>query len=1083
MTPAKAKVVAGPQHDSEMVSMPACWAAEEKFDRNPVRHLITPQRHATVATTKRGNVLRSADGGEVRLVANAAKLTRGERALRPRLVSVLRNTPKPEDLQELRWVGQLSLVSPGDVLASLAGAFQFKAEDDNSHGLRVPQLGAIHALLGYWSTGATQPATVVIPTGSGKTDAMLGLFAAQRPNRLLVLVPSDALRDQLAGKFETFGVLQEYGVVTPSALRPVVGRVRHKFTSATQARDFARRCNVIVSTPQALFSSEVAARTALLDECSHLFVDEAHHVAARTWKEIRDAFLGKLVVQFTATPFREDGRRLGGQIVYAFPLREAQRLGYFARINYYSVLDFEDQDRAIAAKAVELLRADRKKGLDHLVMARVDHIARAAEILTTYQDLAPDLKPVLLHSGISATERKTALANLRSRESRIIVCVDMLGEGFDLPSLKIAAVHDAHKSLGVTLQFVGRFARASDKTIGEASVVVARPDSEYDDNLRRLYAENADWNSIIRNLSEAAVGAEEEVSEFESEFSEVPEEVSLANIVPKMSTVVFQTKTKDWSPDLITKVVGEESLLTFPIPINTAEHVAWFVTEVDSQVSWGDSQTVQDTTHHLYIVYWDADKQLLYINSSNNSSVHEALAKAVCGSDVELITGENVYRTMAQVDRLVPTNMGVLDFRNRSTRFSMLVGGDVSEGFPVAAAQTKTKTHIFAYGFEEGNRVTVGASLKGRVWSMRTATTIKAWMEWCDHIGGKLTDSTISVDEVMKHFIRPEVLKERPPLVVLALEWPYDVFLNMNDEVKVSVGKAAWPLVDADLEVASFDSTGPIAFRVVTPGWAAAYEATLTEKDGVIYRAVDTEVTVSFRETEVDLSEWLGIHGLTIHLEQDATITPNGLLLKPPRELPPFDVARLTPLAWQGIDLRVESQGKDRAANSVQAHVIEHVAKLADWQVIIDDDGAGEMADVVAMRADEKDLHVLLVHCKFSSESTAGNRVADLYEVCGQVQKSVRWKREPAVFFRNLIRREKKRTKTLGRSGFEKGDAQQLYEISERARLLKPHFAFKIAQPGLSKKTVTAPQLELLASTDMYVHEATFGPLEVLCSA
>ena len=34
-------------------------------------------------------------------------------------------------------------------------------------------------------------------------------------------------------------------------------------------------------------------------------------------------------------------------------------------------------------------------------------------------------------------------------------------------SLKIAAVHTAHKSLGVTLQFIGRFAAPPDKWPGE----------------------------------------------------------------------------------------------------------------------------------------------------------------------------------------------------------------------------------------------------------------------------------------------------------------------------------------------------------------------------------------------------------------------------------------------------------------------------------------------------------------------------------------------------------------------------------------------------------------------------------------
>ncbi|WP_396136918.1 MULTISPECIES: DEAD/DEAH box helicase family protein [unclassified Amycolatopsis] len=41
-----------------------------------------------------------------------------------------------------------------------------------------------------------------------------------------------------------------------------------------------------------------------MDACSHLFIDEAHHVAAVTWSNIRDAFIDKHVIQFTATPFR-----------------------------------------------------------------------------------------------------------------------------------------------------------------------------------------------------------------------------------------------------------------------------------------------------------------------------------------------------------------------------------------------------------------------------------------------------------------------------------------------------------------------------------------------------------------------------------------------------------------------------------------------------------------------------------------------------------------------------------------------------------------------------------------------------------
>ena len=64
---------------------------------------------------------------------------------------------------------------------------------------------------------------------------------------------------------------------------------------------------------------------------------------------------------------------------------------------------------------------------------------------------------------------------------------------------------------------------------------------------------------------------------------------------------------------------------------------------------------------------------------------------------------------MALINRLVPTNVGLLDVRNRSRRFSMHVGADVSEGFPLAEAQTKTKTNIFAYRLRRRRRASAWA--------------------------------------------------------------------------------------------------------------------------------------------------------------------------------------------------------------------------------------------------------------------------------------------------------------------------------------------------------------------------------------
>lgn len=294
-----------------------------------------------------------------------------------------------------------------------------------------------------------------MPTGTGKTDTMIALFEAARPHRLLVIVPTDALRTQLADKFMSYGVLLAAGALREPVLRPVVGTVEHAFGSAEEAITFAESCNVIISTVSALTASAENIRRALIDEFSHLFVDEAHHIAARQWGQIRDYFNDRFVVQFIATPFRADGKHLGGRIIFAFPLREAQRQGYFSRIDCIPVTDFIDPDLRIATTAIERLRADLDGGFDHILMARVKTIKRADEVIAVYNRLASDLNPIKINSGETRLQRDRSLAAVGDRASRVIVCVNMLGEGYDLPSLKVAAIHDPHKTLPVTLQFTG----------------------------------------------------------------------------------------------------------------------------------------------------------------------------------------------------------------------------------------------------------------------------------------------------------------------------------------------------------------------------------------------------------------------------------------------------------------------------------------------------------------------------------------------------------------------------------------------------------------------------------------------------
>ena len=125
-----------------------------------------------------------------------------------------------------------------------------------------------------------------------------------------------------------------------------------------------------------------------------------------------------------------------------------------------------------------------------------------------------EFNPVQLHTGItSQKEREKIRRQIISGESRIVVCVDMLGEGFDLPELKIAAFHDIRKTLAVTLQLAGRFTRAR-PNLGDATFIANTADVHVQDELRKLYTRDPDWNALLPVLSDQAIGEQLSLQEF-----------------------------------------------------------------------------------------------------------------------------------------------------------------------------------------------------------------------------------------------------------------------------------------------------------------------------------------------------------------------------------------------------------------------------------------------------------------------------------------------------------------------------------------------------------------------------------------
>ena len=153
-------------------------------------------------------------------------------------------------------------------------------------------------------------------------------------------------------------------------------------------------------------------------------------------------------------------------------------------------------------------------------MARVGNIKRAEEVFKCIEKY-PEFNPVQIHTWIIQDAAREIRRKLLSGESRIVVCVDMLGEGFDLPELKIAAFHDIRKTLAVTLQLVGRFTEPS--RIWAMPLHANIADLEVKDELKRLYQHDSDWNMLLPLMNERVTEGEFNLWEFLGGFEELPE--------------------------------------------------------------------------------------------------------------------------------------------------------------------------------------------------------------------------------------------------------------------------------------------------------------------------------------------------------------------------------------------------------------------------------------------------------------------------------------------------------------------------------------------------------------------------------
>ena len=971
-----------------------------------------------------------------------------------------------------------------------------KISDENKIGFRKAQLGAIHSIGRHFSLYDTEPALIVMPTGSGKTAVLTLCPYLLNVKRVLVLSSSKLVRGQIVSDIRNLRTLLKIKAFPEDIPLPTIKEIESEISTDEEWREL-EDFNFTVGIPKSLASSFKNGIYPSVDLFDLILVDESHHLPAKTWTQISEHFINSKKVYFTATPFRRDKKEIKGKLIFSYPLSKAYEDKIFGKVGYIPIkaegLERSQKDLLIAQKAEEVFKKDREDGFEHYLMVRTKHKKHANELKKLYDDNT-DLNLRLIHSDHSYSYITRSIKKLSEKELDGIICVNMLAEGFDFPSLKIGAIHEHHKSLAVTLQFIGRFARTNAANLGPAKFIAAENDIVFG-RKHLIYQDGAIWSDLIINLSEEAIQEIEDNQEFVKQFIDKVEDqnidkidLSLSVLKPYAHIKIFRIQNIEIDSELD---IGNQKIIFNQL--DTENNVSVFITVEENKPKWIIGDELKDQKYFLYILYYSKANNLLFIHFSGKKTtvLYEEILECFGVDEYDLIPKSDIHKALYGLRDMTFFNIGLQSRAVQSGESYRIISGSAAHNrLTDSTGRMYSNGHIQGSGINaEGISTTIGYSSGSKVWSSQYIN-VKDFVAFSDLIGGKINSKVIvktntSIDNIP---IPKEINKipegEKPTFGMFHdstyKDSPITKFIIDGTEVYNN------RLTDVDILVDyTYKSDEAIRFSLKGDKFEAPLEFSI--KDGYKY-LIDNELSFLIHygdDTYVELLKYLTNYPITFQLTDLSTIiNGNELLIRSQKAV--FNPERLESIDWDSFKTDISQEYKNQEDGKRHVHdVLCEIITNTKPTVLIYDHGSHEIADFVVFHEYDRIIKVEIHHVKASDNQKTGDRVSYLYEVCGQAEKSLIWTKSINVLKSKIIARlqnEDNEVQLLGTTNKIKiGSQNDLNRMLDSGKQFK--FEIFAVQPGLSKSNITEKLSHLLASTDDYIiSNANNEYLRVLCS-
>jgi hypothetical protein len=709
-----------------------------------------------------------------------------------------------------------------------------------------------------------------------------------------------------------------------------------------------------------------------------------------------------------------------------------------------------------------------------------------------------------------------------------VICVDMMGEGYDFPALKIAAVHIPHKSLAITLQFIGRISRTNTAE-GSAATLIAG-EHEFKIESHQLYKDDTkDWSIILPDLHKSKIQKTEDEQDFFDSFEDITEpkpvldlqyEESLSldddDLRPFFHAKVYKIlpplrplNSKEISDIDINAKINFNGTNILKNPVIRHHHVSvsnevavYIVSELKTPDWYTKDDILKDIENELFVIYFNKDNSMLFVGSTiKEAELYEHIALQYLASGVlhEMIPMPLLKRGMAGWKDPKMYNVGLKSrkVKGNSESYKQILGSQAQMGVLPSDKYSYTRGHSFGGAFDSVLKkdVLLGISTSSKVWALED-NKIKYFVEWCSNIARKVND--------------PEMDNLDSPLADLDSGKVVDTFLN--DPLFFADWDARQyykltSIVFLDNDGAEVESALLCSCSITIVGQSANVVNLLISKGDIHCKikyslkpkvlfeyATDTkhEIAVTRGASYSNTASFLAIiNEYPINLFYESLAKQIGRVLFEFNTDNLKTIADSQILAWIWPDTinvhkefySAEDISANLLANDVRISIHDYIINQAvgEYDVVFYDHGSLEIADVIGMKAGK----IQFWHCKKQSGQEPNCSIDDIYEVCGQAVKSVNWAN------RGLLKKQMydRADQNDSHSKIKKGNLQQIKTILDSFDNPIIPVEITIVQPGLKTNNLSTNQVAaferiklLLSAAESFLKDVSSCKLSVLCS-